>query len=142
MCPNSIALAVPLVVDARDLDNARFAVGTDEDALIIEVPERPATQLSWEAGPEDGMSAGLSEDAVGGFHNDAPTPASWASWDGYPVVHSYPEGAISHSAQTFAAARRRWLRSMDSLWGSFAAGLTGNFAGGSTAVADGERKTL
>ena len=130
-----------MVLDADDLNNARFAVGTDEDALIIEVPERPATQLSSEAGTEAGRNAGLSEDAVGDFHHDAPTPASWKSRDGYPVVHSYPEGAISHSAQTFVAARRRWLRSMDSLWESFAAGLTGSSGAGS-AVPDGDLKTL
>ena len=36
----------PLVLDAADLDNARYAVGTDEDALIIEVPNCPATSVS------------------------------------------------------------------------------------------------
>ena len=122
--------AAPLLVDASDLDSARFAVGTDEDALIIEVPKSPAPRVLVGV-DRDERGQDIGEDYHGADRDDSPTPASWKSTSGHPGAPSYPTGSAS-----FTAAKWKLLRSIDSLWGSIAGGASRDGADGGGAVAD------
>jgi hypothetical protein len=106
-------------IRADDLDSARFAVGTDEDLLIIEVPEQAAESAEGAAAARAAARAGvdgpwpLVDDAADPYLRFEPRPRRWDSDDD----GGDDQGGFRASEVALAAASRI-RRHADSLWSS------------------------
>mmetsp|Transcript_82297 Transcript_82297/g.160583 ORF Transcript_82297/g.160583 Transcript_82297/m.160583 type:complete len:420 (-) Transcript_82297:206-1465(-) len=101
-------------IDADDLDSARTSVGTDEDVIVIEVPETPADQSQY------GESSSSSSGCVGrrGYsrYGSASPPASQPA--------SVLAAAARLKDQAVGAKDQFW-RSADQAWSSLFVGDSG-----------------